>query len=211
MRWALFGVLAFVNAQQSAVAAPNSGLSQLGGWVYVDRNNDGALTFSTDPNPEFAISEASVSLFSVLAGVESLVTTIQTDNFGRYLFENIAPGTYALRQIQPIEYVDGRDTLGILVGYGGQPIPGLASRGLRDENAFFDIVLTPDVGGEYYNFGERGLAPRYVSKRELFATPPPNSPPPPPPEGGIPEPSSLTLGLLGAAAILAIRRRRAIV
>jgi hypothetical protein len=198
--------LLWSSAAAVAVAAPNAGLSQLGGWVYVDRNNDGALAFSTDPNPEFAISEAFVNLYSVTGGIESLVATMQTNDFGRYLFENIAPGTYTLRQTQPIEYVDGRDTLGILVGYNGQPIPGAASRGAADENAFLNIVLTSDVGGEYYNFGERGLAPGYVSKRELFATPPPNTPPPPPPEGGIPEPNSLLIALLGVAAVTISRR-----
>src|ERR1051326_8901733 len=88
----------------NATAAHIPGTSQLGGWVYVDRNNDGQLAFATDPNPEFAIPNVTVSLFSIVNNIETLVATLQTNDHGRYLFENIAPGTYALRETQPIEF-----------------------------------------------------------------------------------------------------------
>jgi hypothetical protein len=165
---------------------------QLGGWVYVDRNNDGHLAFSNEPNPEFVIGGVSVSLYSKVNNIETLVSTLQTDNFGRYLFQDLIPGTYVLRETQPIEFVDGIDTLGVLQSLNGQPIPPAASAGTAGNNFFTDIVLPANVGGEFYNFGELGLAPGYVSKRQLLTSAPP------PPMTQVPEPSTL-LFLLAAA------------
>jgi hypothetical protein len=118
---------------------------------------------------------------------------------------------YVLREVQPIEFVDGIDTLGILQSLNNQPIPGGASVGVKTNNAFSNIVLPADVGGEFYNFGERGLAAGYASKRFLLASrPPPNAPPPPPPGNPppeTPEPTPLMLALMaGCRSWLAPRR-----
>jgi hypothetical protein len=197
-----------------AAADTNPGLSQLGGWVYIDRDNDGHLAFSNEPDPEFAIGGIDVSLFSITGSVETLVTTIQSDDFGRYLFDNINPGTYTLRETQSPDFVDGLDTLGILYSLNAQPIPGSASSGTGGDDVFSNIVLTADVAGEFYNFGERGLTAGAASKRFLFATAPPNAPPPPggPPPGSPPngpEPTSLLLATIAAGgACFASRRPR---
>ena len=202
-------------ASSNIAAAHIPGQSQLGGWVYIDRNNDGILAFSNEPNPEFVIGEVEIRLFSQVGIVETLVSTTQSDVFGRYLFENIDPGMYVLRQTPPIEFVDGIDTLGTLLSLNGQPIPGNASAGAMADNVFFNIVLTADVAGEFYNFGERGLAAGYASKRFLFASfldlPTPQPPPDPQgfPDPEIPEPTSLTLALmLGCGSWLVARRSR---
>jgi hypothetical protein len=182
-------------------AAPITGMSQLGGWVYIDRNNDGNLAFSNDPNPEYVIGGVGVSLFSATV----------SDDFGRYLFENITPGTYLLRETQPVEYVDGIDTLGVLQSFNGQPIPGNASAGSMADNTFLNIVLTADVGGEFYNFGERGLAAGYASIRHLFGSRPGLGTPPPTGQGGPegPEPTSLAYALIaGCGGWLTLRRNR---
>jgi hypothetical protein len=179
------------------------GLSQLGGWVYIDRNNDGLLAFSTDPNPEYVIGDIRIDLFSKAGAIETFVATTQSDNVGRYLFEDISPGTYVLRETQSPTFVDGIDTLGSLQSLNSQPIPGNAFAGVTANDLLSDIVLTADVGGEFYNFGERGLAAGYASKRFLFGSrpgPPSASPPPPetpPPLGTplFPEPASLTIAL----------------
>ena len=205
--------LGLLGATISNVAATTiSGLSQLGGWVYIDRNNDGQLAFSNDPNPEFAIGGIDISLFSQVGAVTTLVSTIQSDDFGRYLFENINPGTYKLTETQSADFVDGLDTLGILESLNGQPIPGSASPGAMSNDSFSNIVLTADVAGEFYNFGERGLTAGAASKRFLFATAPPNTPPPggSPPGGPPPgEPSSLLLAIVAVCgACLASPRLR---
>jgi hypothetical protein len=182
-------------------AAHAQGLSQLGGWAYIDRNNDGHLAFADEPNPEFVINDVSISLFSKVGTVETLLSTLQTDQYGRYLFTNLNSGTYVLRQAQPIEFVDGIDTLGHLISINGQPIPPTASAGTVANDAFLDIVLTPNVSGDSYNFGERGLKAAYASKRYLLAsTPPPNT--------AVPEPASALLALATIGGLLPWRSRR---
>jgi hypothetical protein len=177
-------------------------MSQLGGWCYIDRNNDGILNFASDPNPEYAIGDVTIGLYSKVNNVETLVTSLLSDQNGRYLFENINPGTYVLRETQPIAYVDGLDTLGKLQSLNGQPIPPSASAGTMTNNVFSDIVLTADVGGEFYNFGERGLAAGYASKRYLLASAPPLNP-------VVPEPASIALSALALSSFSFIRHRRA--
>ena len=54
----LLGALA-----SNASAAHIPGMSQLGGFTYIDRNNDGQIAFVNDPNPEYAIGNVSISLF----------------------------------------------------------------------------------------------------------------------------------------------------
>jgi hypothetical protein len=196
---AIFAACFVATCTTIAVAQPNPGLSQLGGYVYIDRNNDGILAFSNQANPEFAIPDVSISLFSKVNNVETLVSSVFSDANGRYLFPNINPGTYVLRQTQPVEYVDGIDTLGILQAFNGGVIAPPASPGTAGDNFFTDIVLTPNVGGEFYNFGERGLTSAFVSKRLLFASAPPL--PPVVPEPGV-------VGLFAAAVGLFWSGRR---
>jgi hypothetical protein len=113
------------------------------------------------------------------------------------------PGTYVLRETQPIEFVDGIDTLGQLFSLNNQPIPPSASAGSVSSDAFINIVLTSNVKGDFYNFGERGLKAGYASKRFLLAsTPPPNT--------AVPEPCSafLLLTVVGGLPSRRLSRRR---
>src|SRR5690606_26213739 len=113
-------------------------------------------------------------------------------------------GTYALRQMQPVQYVDGLEALGTFRSLVGSSLPGNAFAGNVSNNAFTDIVLPDNVAGERYNFGELGLMPGYVSKRFLLAS----APPLPETDGNIiPEPTSMVLGL-GAVGVGLISRRR---
>ena len=176
--------------------------SQLGGFVYIDRNNDGVLAFASDPNPEFVIGGVPISLFSQSGMTESLVATVQTDDGGRYFFDDLSPGTYSLKQTQPVAYVDGLDTLGIMQSLNNQPVPGSASMGDMINNAFINIVLPANVRGDFFNFGERGLAPGFVSKRFFLGSAPIL------PMAVIPEPTSGMFAVGTALCGLMMRRRR---
>ncbi len=191
----LFGT----NASYVAAQPHTLGKSQLGGWVYIDRNNDGDLNFSNEPMPEFVIGGVTVGLYSQ-SGPETLVATTQTDAFGRYFFNNINPGTYGLKQTQPVQYVDGMDTLGQMFALTNAGI-GNAAVGVMANNAFNSIVLPANVRGDFYNFGELGLMPGFVSKRFLLGSAPEL------PTAVIPEPATITL-LAAAAGMAMIPRRR---
>jgi hypothetical protein len=203
-RVAPFAIVCLFGANVAHVTAgiPNTpGTAQLGGWVYVDRNNDGDLNFSNEPNPEFVIGNVEIRLFDQSGPQDVLVATTHTDDFGRYFFNNLAPGTYGLRQTQPIEWVDGLDTLGSLLALTNQGIPPGASVGTMSNNAFDDIVLPANVRGDFFLFGERGLAPGYVSKRYLLGSAPDMN-------FAVPEPTTLLGPLMCAAAALLRRPRR---
>jgi hypothetical protein len=68
-------------------------------------------------------------------------------------------------------------------------------------DAFLNIVLTSNVRGDAYNFGERGLKAGYASKRFLFASAPP-------PNTTIPEPYSALLLLTAIGGITSRRSSR---
>jgi hypothetical protein len=200
-----FAIACLVGANSTPVtAAPNHtpGTAQLGGWVYIDRNNDGDLAFSNEPNPEYVIPNVTIGLYSQ-DGPETFITSTVTDDFGRYFFNNLAPGTYGLKQTQPVEYVDGLDTLGQMLALTNAGVPGSASVGTMVNNAFNNIVLPANVRGDYFLFGERGMAPGYVSKRYLLGSAPPMEFVPP-----VPEPTTLFAPLLAAGSLLLRRRRR---
>jgi hypothetical protein len=187
----------------NASAGPILGKSELAGWVYIDRNNDGHLAFSNEPNPEYVIGGVTINLFSVIGGIESAlpVATTVSDDFGRYIFANIDPGTYDMKEVQPIEYVDGLDTLGGLQAFNGGSIQPSDSPGVASNNAFTKIALSANVGGDFYLFGELGLKAGYVSKRFLLASAPGLN-------TGIPEPASLMLALVAACGGLMPNRRK---
>lgn len=191
----------FSAAASYTVAVHAQGTAQLGGWVYIDRNNDGHLAFVDEANPEFVIGDVPISLFSKSGNTETLVSTVLTDQYGRYFFGSLNPGTYVLRQTQPIEFVDGIDTLGQLFSLNSQPIPPSASAGSVGADAFLNIVLASNVKGDFYNFGERGLKAGYASKRYLLAsTPPPNT--------ALPEPCSMLLLAIAVGGLVTRRPSR---
>jgi len=189
----------FCAAASYTTAVHAQGTAQLGGWVYIDRNNDGHLAFADEANPEYVIGDVSISLFSKSGNTETLLSSVLTDQYGRYFFDSLNPGTYVLRETQPIEFVDGLDTLGQLFSLNSQPIPPSASAGSVGADAFLNIVLTSNVKGDFYNFGERGLKAGYASKRYLLASTPP------PPVSALPEPCSMML-LATAVGGLVVRR-----
>jgi hypothetical protein len=204
-RVAVVSALLFCASGLFATAVHAQSTPQLGGWVYIDRNNDGHLAFSNEANPEYVIPDVSISLFSKSGSTETLLSTILSDQFGRYLFTNLSAGTYVLRETQPIEFVDGIDTLGSLYSTNSQPIPPAASAGTVSADAFINIVLTSGVAGDAYNFGERGLKAGYASKRYLLASAPPLN-------TATPEPSSMLLVMTAVGGLFSWRssRRRAI-
>lgn len=128
------------------VASPDLMLS---GFSYVDTNNDGIFQAI-----ELPLMGVEIQLVGVDEQNNSVERTTFTNVDGFYKFNDLAPGNYTVTQTQPVQFVDGLDTLGNL----GGDIPA---------NDTLTVELT--ANGEEYNFGELGLLPEYVNKR-LYLT-----------------------------------------
>ncbi len=115
-------------------ALPNS----ISGRVFVDL--DGNVAY--DPG-EPLLAGVTIQL---LDGQGNVVRTTQTDDKGEYLFDDLAPGKYAVRELQPAGYSDGPDFVGSV---GGQ---------LLAPDTITGIVLKSDMHGVRYDFSELASA-----------------------------------------------------
>ena len=191
----------------ATVWSPVHAASSLSGYTYIDRNNDGQLAFADAAQPEWVLSGVEVKLFSISGTTETLLSTTTTSSIGAYIFSGLSAGTYAIRQTQPVGYLDGIDTLGIIRNLNNNSVPVGANVGTVAADAFLNIALPADARGNFYNFGERGLLPGFVSKRYLLGTAPAMAATVDPELTGVPEPA--TAALCGCAAIgfMALQRR----
>ena len=124
--------------------------SSLAGFVYCDANNNGNKDSGEPP-----ISGVIITLMGTNDLGQSVTQTTTTSSSGAYLFSNLRPGVYKLTESQPINFIDGKDTIGS---------PG----GTTSNDMFSNINLVADFNGVNNNFGERGLTPAYSSKRSLL-------------------------------------------
>jgi hypothetical protein len=192
---AIIGLMAASQAQAAVT---------LSGYVYIDRNNDGALTFNDQPNPEFVIPGVTIQLFNVnpITLTETLNTSVITDGVGKFQFDGLAAGTFTLRQVQPTDYVDGLTTVGVIKDLMGNADPAGSDGGTAILNAIVGIEMPNDSRGVLFNFAERGVTSAVASKRFLLGTAPPL------PTAEIPEPASMTLvGVVSLGAFATLRRK----
>jgi uncharacterized repeat protein (TIGR01451 family) len=140
--------------------------ASLGGYVYVDRNNNGIY----DAN-EFPIANVLMTLTGNDMNGNAVTKTTYTKADGSYLFSNLLAGTYHVSQTeQPAGYKDGIDSL----GENGDGIQSQADGMVmldqndlddQDMDALVDIVLEGGFEAHDYNFGELAIT---VSKRDYI-------------------------------------------
>ena len=125
--------------------------ASIGGFVYVDFDNDGVFDPGEPPIPGVTVT---------LTGDEDTGAPVNqstiTDTDGSYLFDDLNPGTYTITETQPNGFGDGIDT-------AGTPAPV----GQQNNDEFASIDLNSGVNGVNYNFGE--LRPQ-ISKRDFLAS-----------------------------------------
>lgn len=104
-----------------------------------------AGTVFLDPNRDLVINSGDTRLADVTVELldenGDVVATQKTDADGHYLFDQLAPGTYSVRETQPTQYFEGGERLG---SGGGQ----------TTKNLFSEVVIG---GGEHlvaYDFAE---------------------------------------------------------
>ena len=125
----------------------------ISGSSYVDANNDGVRQ-----SDEMPLKNVEIQLMGTDDFGNDVNLTTFTDENGDYKFNDVAPGSYMVKQVQPAQMLDGKDTLGNLGGDGSV-------------NDKFTITIT-DTSAEDYNFAERGLLPQFVNKRLFFSSAP---------------------------------------
>src|SRR5690606_3369360 len=111
--------------------------ASLSGYVYGDLNNNGIKN-----NNEPGLANVTLELLD--ANGVGLGIYATTDSNGYYKFENLAPGTYGVRQVnQPDGWYDGLDTAGSAGGTAHNPGEMITG-----------INLAQGVDAVNYNFGE---------------------------------------------------------
>jgi len=117
--------------------------AQICGTVWHDANNDGIL----DPSEE-RIGGVMIQLFDADS---NLVAETRTDAQGNYCFTGLMPGEYSVKQIQPAGFLDGKDSLGVVVSLDGSQ----SQQGeIRYNDKFSGVYLRAGDRGVNYNFGE---------------------------------------------------------
>jgi hypothetical protein len=137
------------------VAAPAT--VSLSGFVFADTNLNSQLDRAADGTPlEIGLPGVEIQLFS--QGQGNLLQTTTTGPDGWYHFEGLPAGTYRIVEIQPAQYIDSGNSLGVILAPpaagGGNPPNAAVRRGVAGDDQFLQIELR---GGEHavdYNFGE---------------------------------------------------------
>ncbi len=135
-------------ASDPAAVTINS--NSLAGRVYVDATGDGVYTPGEPP-----IGGVTITLTGTdhLGNPVTLTTTTLAD--GTYAFTLLRPGTYTVREAQPLAYADGLDSAGSAGGTVGNDV----TTGILLPTG----VQTNAIG---YNFGERPTADLEVTKTD---------------------------------------------
>ena len=132
--------------------------SGIQGMVWEDFNNDGEVNFG-----EKAIEGVTVTLTGMddrgAVGPIEAGNGSGTDTDGIYMFVDLRPGEYSIKETQPAGYLDGQEVLGEVVETEPPSPPVvLGSDGFIDpveNDKFSGIVLVAGSCGVNYNFGER--------------------------------------------------------
>lgn len=110
----------------------------ISGVVFHDRNDNG-----NRESEEEGVGQVLITL--VQSDGRSIASQL-TDNEGRYLFGDLIPGQYTIRQTQPTDWIDGRDRVGTIAG---------EANGTTSNDELTGITLRQGQQGFDYNFGER--------------------------------------------------------
>jgi LPXTG-site transpeptidase (sortase) family protein len=113
--------------------------NSVGGFVYIDADNDGIKDVGETP-----ISTVTVALSGTDHLGNPVTASTTTSGTGAYSFTGLRPGTYTITETQPA-YLDGKDTAG--TPFGG-------SNAVNDVLSGLVIPLGSNPAGQDYNFGE---------------------------------------------------------
>ncbi len=127
--------------------------SGLSGLVYFDVNNNGVKDAGELPIVGVNITLTGTATAGTNTAVNQSVRTLED---GTYKFENLAPGTYQIRQTQPQFVIEGKTVAG--------------SQGGTVTLNQIAMTLAQNVTGANNNFGERGRQLTTISLRDFFSS-----------------------------------------
>jgi uncharacterized protein (DUF2141 family) len=141
--------------------SPNNNFGELlpatvSGFVYFDASDNGQR-LDSDPG----LADVSVTLTGTDDQGQVVQRTTQTGFDGSYRFTDLRPGTYALAETQPADFLDGQTTVGTQGGVAANnQITGLVLReGTNGTNNNFGELLGASVGGQvYFDANQNGLS-----------------------------------------------------
>ncbi|CAL1125111.1 unnamed protein product [Cladocopium goreaui] len=120
----------------------------LSGHVYVDNNDNGNFDGGESP-----IAGVTLQLLDAAGNATGITTT--TDANGFYRFDNLAPGTYGVAELQPSGYFDGKDAAGSAGGTAQNPgdriIGALIAAGVNAVNYDFGELLPGSISGRVHS------------------------------------------------------------
>lgn len=118
--------------------------SSIAGSVFLDQNNNGVRN-----GADSVIAGVTIEL---LDNAGTVVATTVTDASGNYVFENLAPGTYSVREpTQPPQTSNGQTVPGAVPNGG---TPGTATALAVTPSRISNIVLPPNTASTGNNFAE---------------------------------------------------------
>jgi uncharacterized protein (DUF2141 family) len=110
--------------------------TSISGHVYYDANNNG----------KFDATETGIAgVTMTLTGGPGAPVTTTTDANGAYSFNNLTPGTYAVAETQPANYLNGTDTAGTKGG---------TVNNVPNAETIASVTLASGDSGQNYDFGE---------------------------------------------------------
>ena len=129
--------------------------ASVSGNVYSDANDNGIFNIL-----ESGIAGVTVTLTGTNDLGQAVSVTTTTSSNGAYNFGNLRPGTYAIAETQPANYLDGKDTIGTQGGLTGNDLFSnlLLSEGQNGlNNNFGELLPASVVGNVYYDANNNGL------------------------------------------------------
>ena len=124
--------------------------SSLAGFVYVDANNNGLKD-----DGELTLGGVEVDIIGTNLLGERVRMSAETNRNGAYEFDGLLRGNYTVIERQPMFLIDGLDTAN-------------GEQSLRNDR--FIVDLKANTHASDYNFGERGLQPRFMWNSLFFAS-----------------------------------------
>ncbi len=127
--------------------------SFLGGYVYIDADVDGQKDMG-----EMAVENVEVQLTGTTFRNVPVNLTAFTNRMGYYQFSDLQPGSYTLRQVQPANLTDGRDSF---------QAPFVTT---QNDAGTISIPVAGGVDLRNNNFGEGTLTTEFLDVVDLLAS-----------------------------------------